>query len=523
MRVEVEATHVDRVDVGAAVAGAPAAVTLDAVAHLDSLKQGDADATIRQIGGAGTYKLSGRIDDAHITAHVDASEPAHGLVSGLAGLPDLGALAVRASVDGPWTAAVTDVAISAGPLRATAKGSVNVTGQAADLDVGASAPAMAPRPDLTWQSIALDAHVHGPFTKPEATANLRVDSLAAAGAALHQLTAQVSGNAGAVALRASVDGLRIPGPKPDLLEAAPLALTANARLDTPDRPVTFTLTHPLVTANGTANTGGVMAGQVALTLPDLAPFAAIGGVDLHGRTDLTIKAALHGNTTQADIDGTVGVTGGLAPIPGLVGPAAKLGVSAAMTGSDITLSRLQVDGSTLHLAANGGMTGGVVTLDWKLALADLAVLAPTIAGTLDGQGHVAGKTDDLAATADLSGEVATKGYPRAPVKVSLKAQGLPGTPSGDVTAQGTLEGAPLTLAANAKRAPDGTLNVTIEHADWKSANATGALALAPGAKLPTGKVVLRVTRLADFRALAGQPLDGSVDATAELDRRRRKC
>jgi translocation and assembly module TamB len=514
--VDVESAHVDRVDLGAPVAGAPASVAIDLKGRMVSLTDGDADATLHQIGGPGIYTLTGQIDDRHITAHLDASESAHGLASNLTGLPDLGAFFVHASVDGPWTAAATDVSLTAGKLRATAKGNINITGEAADLDVSATAPAMTPRPDLSWQAVALDAHVHGPFTKPEAAGHLRVDGFSGAGAGLRQLTADVQGNAGAVSLHAALEGLRIPGPKPDLFEASPVTLDADARLDSPDRPVTFTLTHPLVTARGTAHTGGDISVNVALAVPDVSPFAAIGGVDLRGSTDLTVAARMSNGTTNATVDGSVAITGGMSPVPGLIGPAGKLGVTAALRGNDITLSRLQVDGKTVSLAATGGMTGGVVDLNWKLALADLALLAPSVSGTLDGTGHVAGRADALAATADIAGDVATAGYPRAPVKISVNANGLPGAPSGTITATGALEGSPVNLAVDANRAADGTLAVIINRANWKDTNASGAVSLAPGATLPTGKITVHAGRLGDFSRLAGQPLDGSVDIVAEL-------
>ncbi len=519
VRVEVDAAHVERVDLGAPVAGAAASLAVDATAQLDSLKRGAVTAAIHRLDGAGTYTLSGRIDERALRAKIDLDEPLHGFVGTLAKLPDLGALSAHATVDGPWTGAATRLAITAGPLQAAADGTVNIDGQAADLDVTAHAPAMTPRPDLHWQAVALDAHVHGPFTRPDATATLQIDALAAAGAGLQQLRADVKGNAGQVALNATVTGLTVPGPKPDVLAAAPLVLTANARLDAPDRPVTFTLSHPLIAAQGTARTGGDIAADVALALPDLAPLASAGGIDLHGSSKLAIKAATGGGTTHADIDGTLGITGGLAPVPGLVGPNARIGVSAAVTGSDVSVSRLQVDGQTVTVSATGGFTGGTnVALDWKVALADLAVLAPQVSGKLDAHGHVGGTTTDLSATADAAGELATKGFPRAPVKLAVKADGLPGKPAGTVEAEATLEGAPLTLAANATRAADGALAVTIERAHWKSTDAAGALALAAGAKIPTGKVTLRVGSLADFDAFVGQTLAGSLDASLDADR-----
>ena len=318
-------------------------------------------------------------------------------------------------------------------------------------------------------------------------------------------------------MRATVTGLRIPGPKPDLLAAAPIELHANARLDDPARPVTFGLSHPLLQASGTAKTGGDIAAHLDLTAPDLQPLAAAGGIDLQGRTRLAVDAAMAGGVTTATVDGTLGITGGLAPVPGLVGDAAKLGITVALAGSDITLSRAQLDGRTIHLAANGTDKAGVLGLQYKVALTDLAVVAPTVNGSVTLAGTVAGQTDDLAVKAELKGDVGTAGVPRGPITVALDATGLPGKPAGSVVAQGTLEGAPLNLALHADRTADGTLHATIEKADWRSLHADGAVSLPPGATLPLGKVSLRMTRLDDLRPLIGQAVSGSVTANAELE------
>jgi autotransporter translocation and assembly factor TamB len=116
---------------------------------------------------------------------------------------------------------------------------------------------------------------------------------------------------------------------------------------------------------------------------------------------------MQGDITRLEVDGKLGITGGRAPLPALVGGAAKigLGVSVARQGQDIVLSRLQLDGKTLTLSADGGIAAHVADLNWKIALSDLAVVAPTVSGRVSAQGHVAGPQDNLALTADVSGEV----------------------------------------------------------------------------------------------------------------------
>ena len=145
---------------------------------------------------------------------------------------------------------------------------------------------MAPAAGISWQSVLVDATVHGPFTKPDAKGTIKIDSLNAGGARIGGLAANVTGNSGLVQLHATVRDLHVPGPRPEMFAADPVTLDVSARLDAPDRPVTFALHHPLVSVDGTAKTEGVQQVQAHLVLPDLSPLAAAGGTDIRGNADL---------------------------------------------------------------------------------------------------------------------------------------------------------------------------------------------------------------------------------------------
>lgn len=517
VRVDVDALHVGRLELAAPVAGTAAAVSVDGSAHLASLTDGDADVALRALDGqAGSYRLRGHVDPAAIRATLAVREPAHGLVANLAHLPDLGGLSVQASLDGPWSAAATRLAVAAGELRADAHGSIDLNGRAADLDIAASAPAMTPAPGMAFSAVSLDAHVHGPLATPEVRGRLTLEGLQANGAGVRHLTADIAGTRGEVKLDGRIEGLRIPGPQPGLLEASPLLLVADARLDQATRPVVFSLSHPLLAVTGTAQTAPDIAVQAHVTAPDLAPFAAIGGVNLHGGTALDIKAGMANGGTNVAVDGTLGLTGGVAPAPALIGPQARVGVTAALHGSDVTLSRLTLDGRSLRLRASGGVVGGNVDLTTALALSDLHDLAATLSGNATLNAHVQGPTDKLALQADLAGDVATTGVPSGHVSATVTAQGLPGTPTGHVAASGQLDGAPVELAADIARTAQGDTSIDIRRGEWKSAHAQGTLTLAHGATLPLGHVELRMTRLADLRGLVGKALTGSVQALVDL-------
>lgn len=509
--------EVSRAELAAAVPAGPAALALTGSADLEGFTQGTATLDAHRLDSAGTYHAQGSLDPAKLTLALDLNEPAGGLVARAASLPDLGPLAVHARLDGPRTAAALDASVAAGELRATAKGTLDLAGSTADLTVQASAPAMAPRPDLRWQAVALDARVRGPFTRPEAQGTLRIDALQAAGAAIAQLQASVRGDAGQVHVQATADGVHIPGPDPALLAAAPVQLTADVKLDDPARPVSFAVEHALLSIQGQATTAGQVAGEADVRLPDLAPFGRLGGTAVTGRAALHLKARLD-QATHLDADGTVSLTEAPGPAVALLGPDARVGLSADLASGTTTLTRLQVNGAKLTLDAHGTLAGSSLDAVAHVVLNDLAAAAPTLAGHATLDATAKGKLDDLAATLDAEGLVGTSGFAPAPVRVQARAQHLPGAPEGSINAEGALDGAPLALSVTARRAPDGTLDATIQRASWRSLAAEGALTFAPGATLPQGRVSLHVGQLGDFRALTGQAgLAGSIEVQAELD------
>ncbi len=540
VRVDVQTLHVLRLTLGQPVAGVAAVAEVSGAAHLASLSEGDGSVSVTRIDTPGTYRASGRIGPNSLQATLDAAEPPGGLASTVAHLPDLGALTLHAGLDGPRTAEATTLSLQAGDLRADAHGTLDLANRSADIELAATAPAMTPAPGVSWHGVSLQAHTRGPFTAPDATGHLDIDALAAGGATLDRLLADVSGTLGRVALKSSAAGLRIPGPKPDLLAAAPLLLAADVRLDDPARPVAFTLSHPLLAANGTARTAGDLSAAVHLALPSLAPFAAAASIDLQGRAalDATVsRPAAAGQTAlpmRVGLDGTVAITGGLSPVPALIGDGAKLSVAATLDGADITLDHATIDGRALHVTANGTDRASVLDLGWTVALPELAALTPKLSGDVAAKGHVSGPlpgsppaatppadpaapspAPGLAVTATADGTLGAQGIPRGPVHLSVDAHGLPAAPDATITASGRFDGAPIALDLAAKKSPDGTLHATLRRAEWKSAQATADLALAPGAKLPTGSLDLRMTRLADLEPVLHQPVRGAL--TAKID------
>ncbi|APH53344.1 putative Outer Membrane Protein [Granulibacter bethesdensis] len=538
--VQVVLNHlrIGRLEVGKPVAGTALVAMLEGRAAIrkldlaaptpDKIAQADLALDVHRLDGsdqgADHYHLDAAVDQTRIAAHVTAQEAVHGLIATMAALPGVQGINADIKLDGPWKAAHVAATVSALPLEAEVKGTVDTLGRSALLDVNAHAGAMEPRPDVQWRSVALTAHVAGPFLRPDATAHIVLKGLSAAGASLSALTADVDGNAGYVTLRSRVENLRIPGPKPDLLEAAPLSLDASVRLDDPSRPVTFALSHRLLALKGDARTVGKMTVHAALSLPDLTPLAEIGGVDLKGDAALQLQAAMEGDKAQADLNGTISVTGGMAPVPALLGEKARLALSARMDGQGegrrITLSNLAINGRTLSVGAKGGLNGQTVALDWTIGLSDLHALATTLKGTMQAAGNVTGPTSDLTAHATIDGIVEAhqsgQEVKSGPLHLTLDAVHLPSAPEAHLVATGTLDRGPVALDITASRRPDGVMQASIGKADWKSLHLDGAMALAAGAKIPHGALVLNFTRLDDLRPLLGQPISGSVAAKADF-------
>jgi translocation and assembly module TamB len=512
MPVILHELRVARLDVGPALAGAAVAVALDGSGELTSPTDFSGTINVRQLDGAGSYAVTGTADATRLRATLHLSEPAHGLLANLAGLPDLGAVAIDASLDGPRDAVVTRTTLAAGPMHATVGGTLDLEHDAADLMVTAGAPAMQPRPDIGWQAVAIDAHVRGPFRSPDAAGRMRVDALSTAGLRIDRFTADIAGDAGRLRLDGEVTGLHVPGPNADLLASDPLTIQANARLDTPDRPVHVALRHRLFTADADALTGERRSVDASLRLIDLGPLAAMGQVPIQGNLALNLRAAVEGDTTTLTADGVVAVTGGQPQASTLVGDDGRFSVAATLHGNDLSLSRLRFTGRAATLEASGQVASNQVDLTWSLAVNDLAAAEPRLAGELQATGKVAGTTDDLNLTADLGGSVAAHGMSSGALAMNIEANGLPGHPSGWITAHGDLLNAPVELAVTLRQAGDG-LAIDIERATWKSLEAGGALQVPTATMVPIGNMRLAMTRLADLAPLVGKPIAGSVQAT----------
>ena len=515
VRITIDSLHIAKAQL--AIIGAPATIALDAKADLPTLESGTATLSAKRLDSPGAYTLNAEITPQSINATLNVAEPEQGLIATLATLPNIGPLKIDAAIDGPKTALAATLNLTAGPLTATAKGAINLEANTAAIDLAANAPAMQPAPGVSWTAIDLNAHIAGPFTKPDATGTLRIDALQAAGASIQSLTAAIAGNAGQVTLDATASTLKIPGPNPDLLASSPIRLQAAAQLDDPARPIKFTLTHPILAAQGVARTAANPALDATITLPDLAPLAALANTALAGRTTIDLHATQTNGATTLESTATLALTAGPGPSATLIGPNAKLALAATFDGATLTLSRLTLDAAALSLALSGASKPDGIDFTAKLATPNLTLLAPTINGEATLEARIQGPLEALKLDATIAGAVGAPNIPKAPIQLTAALTGLPTRPTGQITATGTFANAPIQLALDATRDPDGTLHATINQAGWRSLHLEGALTLPQGATLPQGRIALNFQKLEDLRPLLNQPIAGALAATILLD------
>ena len=495
-------------------------VSINGHAQVTGENAGTAHLAIADLDGTGTYTADAILAGNALNATLNVDEPAHGMISRVAGLPDLGALHLAAKLDGPQNAAPLTLSLSAGELTALIDGTIDIPGLAANLAIKAHAPAMSPAPDIHWQGVDVALKTSGPFAKPSATGHVSLSGLSAQGIALKSLDADVQGNLGAVSLKASLAGLAMPSLPPSLLGDTPIAVTADARLDQPNEPVHVTIDHPVAHLALSGTLKPAVAADVTLDLPDLTPLAAIGKQDIAGSAHITAHAtrSADGAETQANLAADIALTRALPQAMALTGGKVHLALAAAMAGQDITLSNLTLHGDHIDLGAKGSLAQASQTLalDWTLALSRLADVAPQLTGAINMTGHAAGTFKDLALQTEVTGTVGTTQGGKAveqlsgPIDLKVAATGLPNAPQANITLTGKPAGSPADIAIKAARTADGAMTATIDRLSWKSLSGQGAIALAAGATLPTGTIAIDLKRLADFHFLIAAPLSGSL-------------
>jgi len=492
---------------------------LAAGVSVSSLPDLDLGLAITRQDEAGFVSLVARSLPGRLALHLHGADPPGGLVTALARAPMLDPVTWAIDFDGPRDAEPLSLSLAAGSARVSAHGIVDLVDQHFDLDAHVAAPAMTPRPGLSWQSLALDAHLTGSPRAPAGRGTLDLAGLAAPGGiALDRLTARFDGAeqggvpTGPAHLHAVVSGLRIPGPAPALLAASPAVLDATLHEEQVGHPLDLTLYHPLAQVTGRVFTSPAPSGTLGITLPDLAPLAAIAHTPLDGHAALGLRFSLPHGVVVAGLGGELAITGGQAQAASLIGPAGHVDLAASLAGHDLRLYQLKLDGQALGLDAQGSLLSNILHAQGQLRLPELAAALPALRGRLQAAVQADGPLHDLAAHVDATGAVGTASVPPAALHLVADASHLPSAAEGHVSLDGTLDRAPLDLAARVVRQPDGATRVVLDRLAWKSASGTADMTLPAGGTLPLGTLDLRMRHLADLSRLAGQKVAGSLKA-----------
>ncbi|HEY5263441.1 MAG TPA: translocation/assembly module TamB domain-containing protein, partial [Steroidobacteraceae bacterium] len=477
----------------------------------------------------GDYELHLRFDPKRMDAALTLHEPASGPLEHLLHVPGLGALAATATLRGPRAAERLDLSVDAGPLHGRAQGSLNLSDLSADLDFTLQSPAMNPRPDLKWQRAELHGRWHGSIKAPTADGHFEVVQLRVPGGVeLAKLNADVTANSGNATLNAVLEGLKLPGLKPQLLQDAPVKVTASMHLDEITRPLDLQASHRLFALGAHVDTASMGAGKYNATaelhLLDLTPLAALAGQKLQGSA--LIKAQLRGEPAASHVmlQASAALSGGREFWSGAVGNRATLQLAGTVTDKAITLANMKFLGSALSLTAAGSAsrpapgsrTDPALRLRWDLNISNLTTLSPEVAGALKASGTLTGPITALAGEARLTSTLAVGGAPSGVLSADVKVRGLPSAPSGTLLAQGSLDGAPLRVDIAVEREPAGTFRATVHQASWKSAHVDGGITVGNDIAQAQGQLRLQMGQLNDLRRLLGIDVHGSLAGTVVL-------
>ncbi|HEY1724341.1 MAG TPA: translocation/assembly module TamB domain-containing protein [Steroidobacteraceae bacterium] len=519
--LRIDAIQIERGELGAALVGNRVALRLQGSADVHSWEQAQAQLTAQRLDEvAAVYRASTHLDGTHVQGQLDVEEDAEGPMAHLIRLPDLGALAVHLQIDGPRAAVKTQLSANGGPLQAKINGTVDLLERSAALQVALDAPAMSPRADLSWRSLSLHGYWNGTLAAPVTSAQLTATNLAQGMVHLDALRATLSGEGSALSLHSSLTGLQLPTSSGgSVLAQAPVQLHAEAYLADAQRPVFFTLSHPLLTvSNGRWNIGG--PASASATVNDLAPLASLVKLELKGRGALQLKLYGQSPSRRLDVLGDLQITGGQPPLTRLLGPQTRFNATLAFKDTGTEIERAQLNAPKAQVSVRGRALPSALDLNFKAALPELAALSPALGGTLSGTGELQGPASRLTLTAEIDGKISAHGTSPGPIHLSLRAHDLPQRPNGRVDLGGQLDASPLRLTASLARENDGMLTARIEHGEWKSARLSGSLRIDPASGAPQGRLDLKWAHLEDLNHLTASSLHGEVDASVAFARER---
>lgn len=524
------AIDVDRIGIGTlvlepAAAGLEARLTVHGDLHYKSMQDLRARLVAHRTNGMGDYDVALQIVHSRMSGNLRLEEPAGGPLEHLVNLPHLGALSVVARMQGPRNAERLELDAHAGQLTALANGTIDLVSRSADLSYSVDSPAMSPRQGLAWRRVALHGRWAGPETAPRATGVLVLQGLELPdGARLGALQANMHANGQLLTLHATASGVLLTGSQAQLLEGSPLSVDASWHLDAAGRPLQLTVSHRLLDLDVHAITSGAKRANFDLKLNHVGALAALYHESINGTMTLSGKLAEQGKNTTLDVKGT-GDLAGASMAARLLGNRMRLHVAGAMTPAAVNIDTLKVSGRALSVSGHAiaaraapGASSAVrsVRARWQVALPRLALIWPSVAGSLETTGTAEGPLHALVADVRVRSRIAMHGSPPGTIDATLKARGLPAAPNASLQASGMFGGAPLRLRATVARATANTFHIVIPGVTWKSLDIHGNLTAGSNLAAARGNLRLRIAHLSDLQAFVGKPMKGSIAASIGL-------
>ena len=517
--IVVEHFEADTVQLGAELAGAPAALALKGSAHLRSVSDMLFDVDAHRIDGDGEYSLHLHFDRKRMDASLKLQEPANGPLENILSLPGLGDLKAQATFAGPRSEERLDLNVQAGGLTGRAQGQINLGDLSADLRFDLDAPGMQPRADLRWSHLTVHGVWRGSLKALNADAQLDAAEVRIPGGVqLAKLSAAFKAEQGAAALHAVIDGLRIPGSAPGLFANSPINADASLHMDQAAWPFELTAAHRLLILQARGNAAAPQSADVDVKLLELGPFAALAGEDIGGSATVKAQLSRSGSAVRITARAVTQLNLRGQGWAGLVGDRPTVDVTGTVSNDSVNIDAGKVNGRAVSLNANGSyaLAQPALRARFDLNVSELKAISDALAGTARATGTLQGPMGSLSAEVDAVTTLSVRGSPRGDIKAKLNARGLPSAPSGSLAAQGMLDGSPLHAEVDVQRAAGGALHTVLRAMDWKSAHAEGEFTTSTGNQTSKGQLRAGITQLGDLEHLLGTALTGSLAATVDM-------
>jgi translocation and assembly module TamB len=516
--VDVDSFAILRIEIAKPVVGRAASLRARGSLHYFSDSRFDANLLVARLYASDVYRANGSFREGAANGTVSIIENADGILGATLGMPNVGPIRLNAQASGNRTANTIAFRLAAGALHASGSGTISLDGRRADIEFAANAPAIRPRTDLAWHSLALTGRMHGAFAAPGVNASLRILDVQFAGSQIAQFSADLTGERGALDLQGAASGVRIPGTHPDIFAGAPITIRAKADLGNESLPVTFAVVHPLVAIGGKAETRNALHVSATATIRDVAPFAALANEDMRGPASLAL------DTTRAAGRNTIALNGrlnldGTSQTARVLGRDATITLNAITEGTDVLESNTAVLGAGLTARIAGDFRRERLNYSITATTPDLSRFAATLSGNASFSGSVTGPIESALVTGSGTAMAASKGHAPQRIVFDIRSSGFPDPSSAQIRAQGSLDGSRISITGDlVTQAKDRNAKFA---ASWKSLRASGDIAL-PRAAPMSGNAKLELARLADLASFVGTKLAGSANATIDVKARGRQ-